>query len=87
VPTPVIRRCSSMADISLIRETDTVGDPMDKPKESRMTVRLNKEDEDAVTALRDHLRKTDPWIGRSGVMRFALGYAFADLQRSQATVR
>lgn len=57
---------------------------MNTPKESRMTVRLNKEDEEAVTALRDHLRKSDPWIGRSGVMRFALGYAFGELQRSQA---
>jgi hypothetical protein len=55
---------------------------MTKPKESRMTVRLNKEDQEAVTALREHLRKSDPWIGRSGVMRFALGYAFADLQRA-----
>jgi hypothetical protein len=52
-------------------------------KESRMTVRLTKDDEAAVSALREHLRKSDPWIGRSGVLRFALGYAYGELQRSR----
>jgi hypothetical protein len=52
-------------------------------KEPRITVRLTKADEAAVSALRDHLRQSDPWTGRSATLRFALGYTVDALRRSQ----
>jgi hypothetical protein len=52
-------------------------------KEPRLTVRLTKADLEAVSALREHLRKADPWTGRSATLRFAIGYTFDALRRSQ----
>lgn len=41
-------------------------------KPLRITFRLTEEDQAAVEAIRDHLRRTDPWADRSAVVRFAL---------------
>ena len=56
-------------------------------REKRITFRLTLKDEIALNAIREHLRRTDPWTDRTAVVRFALRHTFEVLNAQQNETR